>query len=509
MATAQPTLDGARVLWWNSFDVYVRCPFCDNIHHHGFTGYPRSARSISRVSHCGGHRSGSYKMVFPFDEANKQSWYSIDKKRALFVGAREDPSEYYKEDDPRCDEIRLHARQALSNKRRWHEATETIPLVDVKAHSMALSDLVNGRYDEVQRYLDSSKEADIFLHGIEGHMPPDDSYDTDGQTLGRREDSHETGRHEAHTTGRTSLHLAACEGHPSLVRLLLERGADPNAQDVDGRTPLVESCLFGRLENVRLLLQHGADKGIPSVRNNQRCLPVDFARDTKDNKEELHLRLDEDDVFGLGGGYVENTYERDKDRKYIVMLLENIAEGGPRGDGERRRLWGSAFTRASHDATMVSFTAHFDIPNQYKTIGVLYRGAKFLTMAAMSGWGHSEWETDNLQVAGNSWTSQVHSLCRRIGFKLEDDSRDHGVPGQYNACHAEKQLIAYFVDQHMFDKTQDNTKEMIDLELIKPPVSIRSAEIMVSRDICNDCKRFIGRVNKALNLDISVVASVC
>lgn len=38
------------------------------------------------------------------------------------------------------------------------------------------------------------------------------------------------------TDGRTSLHVAACQGRPDVVELLLERGADVDVQDQWGST---------------------------------------------------------------------------------------------------------------------------------------------------------------------------------------------------------------------------------------------------------------------------------
>jgi hypothetical protein len=45
----------------------------------------------------------------------------------------------------------------------------------------------------------------------------------------------------------------------SVVRLLLEHGADTNVQNQIGRTPLHRASMIGALEVVRLLLEHGAD----------------------------------------------------------------------------------------------------------------------------------------------------------------------------------------------------------------------------------------------------------
>jgi ankyrin repeat protein len=63
--------------------------------------------------------------------------------------------------------------------------------------------------------------------------------------------------------GFTALHLAAFFGHPEAVRLLLERGADPNAvatsEQIGPVQPLHSAAAAGGLDSVRLLLEHGAD----------------------------------------------------------------------------------------------------------------------------------------------------------------------------------------------------------------------------------------------------------
>ena len=46
---------------------------------------------------------------------------------------------------------------------------------------------------------------------------------------------------------------------PEAIRLLLDRGADPNATDSDGNTPLHRAVYWDNLEAVALLLAHGAD----------------------------------------------------------------------------------------------------------------------------------------------------------------------------------------------------------------------------------------------------------
>jgi ankyrin repeat protein len=59
--------------------------------------------------------------------------------------------------------------------------------------------------------------------------------------------------------GRTPLFLASRRRNGSVLRLLLEHGADINVQDEDGWTPLYLASYNGALEVVRLLLEHSAD----------------------------------------------------------------------------------------------------------------------------------------------------------------------------------------------------------------------------------------------------------
>jgi ankyrin repeat protein len=59
--------------------------------------------------------------------------------------------------------------------------------------------------------------------------------------------------------GMTALHRAVWGGHPDIVRLLLERGAEVDAKGGGGQTPLSLAARWGRGDLVDLLLEHGAD----------------------------------------------------------------------------------------------------------------------------------------------------------------------------------------------------------------------------------------------------------
>jgi ankyrin repeat protein len=71
-------------------------------------------------------------------------------------------------------------------------------------------------------------------------------------------------------TGITPLHMAApALGHysgPDVARLLLENGANVHAQDEDGCTPLHGAAGSGHIEVVRLLVEKGANVNAEVVR---------------------------------------------------------------------------------------------------------------------------------------------------------------------------------------------------------------------------------------------------
>jgi hypothetical protein len=56
--------------------------------------------------------------------------------------------------------------------------------------------------------------------------------------------------------GWTALSMAASKGHTPVVRLLLDRGADPTIANNDHCTPLLEAFRQGHLETVWCLLDH-------------------------------------------------------------------------------------------------------------------------------------------------------------------------------------------------------------------------------------------------------------
>jgi len=74
--------------------------------------------------------------------------------------------------------------------------------------------------------------------------------------------------------GYNAYALKALPGYPELIRLLLEKGADPNHVDVDGYNPLITAAEKDDVATIQLLLERGADL---AHENNQGWLALDRA----------------------------------------------------------------------------------------------------------------------------------------------------------------------------------------------------------------------------------------
>lgn len=61
---------------------------------------------------------------------------------------------------------------------------------------------------------------------------------------------------------KAPLHLAVCQGHAKILKLLIDKGADVDLLEKEGCTPLMFACQLGRVGLVKLLLDASADLNI-------------------------------------------------------------------------------------------------------------------------------------------------------------------------------------------------------------------------------------------------------
>ena len=66
--------------------------------------------------------------------------------------------------------------------------------------------------------------------------------------------------------GYAPLHWAAFKNYHEVVQLLLQRGAFVNIQSASGLTPLLQASARGALPSMKLLLRWGADVNEPTAK---------------------------------------------------------------------------------------------------------------------------------------------------------------------------------------------------------------------------------------------------
>ena len=67
---------------------------------------------------------------------------------------------------------------------------------------------------------------------------------------------------------RTPLHEACENPFIEVVKLLVDKGSNVNADDVDGLTPMHEACANGHLDIIQFLLENGAEANALSFEEN-------------------------------------------------------------------------------------------------------------------------------------------------------------------------------------------------------------------------------------------------
>ncbi|KAI6083633.1 hypothetical protein F4821DRAFT_244467 [Hypoxylon rubiginosum] len=250
----------------------------------------------------------------------------------------------------------------------------------------AVAKMKEGDCGYIRQYLESSPERDVFLYANE------DTWRMCGN-----------GSVSLSSKGDTALHIAARREHPEILKLLLDKGANPNVPNLKGRTPLAEAALFGRFLNVEHLLDHGANVQIACTRNGVPVFAIDFARDLQINVQERRK---------IQGYWGQECYEdqENRGRKQIVALLERKMSESDTGS-----YVVESFRFMESDSLELTFRFRLKF-QQKKTLAVLYNNRESGIATSMSGWAEEAYHEINTQIPGRRWTEEVRQLCKSIRY---------------------------------------------------------------------------------------------
>ncbi len=65
--------------------------------------------------------------------------------------------------------------------------------------------------------------------------------------------------------GRTGVHLASLQNHPSVIQCLLDRGMELDMVDKQGKTPAHYAACQGHLDSLKVLLKNAVDISIGKI----------------------------------------------------------------------------------------------------------------------------------------------------------------------------------------------------------------------------------------------------
>ncbi|KAH6956206.1 hypothetical protein DER45DRAFT_614173 [Fusarium avenaceum] len=430
MATNFSPYPKIPVLYWDANNVYVECPYCEEKHRHGFS------LSGKRWSHC--HPGRSYEFVYPLDMEQGLVGYEIDKTRGYFVnisltsdrtGHRLDPPNGIEDElaDVFLSTLNLTSSETGLGGSLDEDSSEMQVIavgksgnLEQKTMMLAYWECIWGNTSFIKQYLNTSSEAQLFLHGRD-------------------------------KLGNTTLMMAAAQKGCEMVSLLLENGANADAVNDCGRNALMEAALWGRIETVRILLNFGVNKSLCD--HSGRCAK-DLAETCRENEEERNRRSPE------AAG--DQIYERDRDRRHISIFLHDSNEDKQKVYTRpipSSQLNTYSFHKSPTDNTIILSgpIQSYSVSRTTKTAAMLDRGNQFARVPATSGWRRDALPKN--RAMGRNWDEQVDYIARIVGHTfLPTMSRefDRGRPGKYYASHAEKKLIAYFLDKHVFLPEDEN-----------------------------------------------------
>ncbi|GAO16253.1 uncharacterized protein UV8b_08232 [Ustilaginoidea virens] len=466
----------ALVTQWSSRYLRVLCPYCLRRHRHHDIDVAKT-----RELPCEAESELTYQLYFPYEEKFQAQYsYQIDSESGVFVTVgvaddeEESESEYEEEEDDgdgekTSPESASRDLPSLQSEPGGSSRGE-LPELEAGLKQLEIGDAKQPKPPSAGGTLEKLMLGPCFRRGADGVI---DFSGGDVNIVDRR--------------GRTPLMLSALWGRRTAVDTLLELGADPRAEDRKGRTAYFYARPSRKTAEMRSALSHYRED--VNAEANRRIIAVKMQ------------------VF-----------------EPAPTAGQTDSSGGPKPGlfVTRRTAWGTEFRFYELSVTYNGLKAD-------KTVAQLDRGRLFPVESAVSGckldgYGQRPDFSEAHILDSLLWRDRVLELCRLIEHDLPEDNKDAPArPGSYYASHAEKQLVAYYIDQHVILPSDLFSKDLAvgelmeewtpwanrhcqrqELKKVCPRIPTIQAVIQVNNTMCKDCEVFKSKVEDQLGIRFEV-----
>jgi hypothetical protein len=138
-----------------------------------------------------------------------------------------------------------------------------------------------------------------------------------------------------------------------------------------------------------------------------------------------------------------------------------------------------------------------------KTVAAVFeKGSDLPLMYSVSGWASTPRASD--KVLNNSrWSKAVWQFCELLGHKLKYNNFDKAYLGQEKSCHAEKQLMLWFVLHYLSDEVTGvlDEKKLRDIRLRPTPLE---GLLTLDKRPCADCESFRKKLEDLTGIYFSI-----
>jgi hypothetical protein len=312
--------------------------------------------------------------------------------------------------------------------------------------------------------------------------------------------------------GNSALAMVCMDGHLEIVRLLCKHDPDLESVNNEGKTPLMVALSYGHGGIATHLIWAGASL---VARGNEGKSGLDIAKTTLKDMERIHSRGKDETLA--------RCHERKRNREHFTKVidlsnarLKNLKAMKKVPSNSFGKKQSFAFTKSGNGrATEISVYLHkFTAPmaDEEKTFAYLSRGSLFEDMFAVSRYSQGCFGGVDGCLDREEWTAKVFMFSQAIGHGLKawpekDKNHKSRRLGSFYACHAEKQVMAYFLWKHATlqgEVTCYSDKELQALEKSKPHV-LRVKEIYVTRDPYGNWKKFQKKIRNKTGIDFNVI----